>query len=51
MASLTEIGMGSMAGFINSGPMMLLGLKFAGLTILLIEFDLGGCYRMLFVLF
>lgn len=51
MANLTEIGIGSMAGLISSGPMMLLGLKLAGLMILLIELDLGTCSLMLFVLF
>lgn len=50
MASLTEIGTGSMGGLIASGPMMLLGLKALGLMILLMEFDLIGS-RMLFVLF
>jgi hypothetical protein len=45
-----EMGTGSIAGFMPSGPMMLLGLKALGLMILLIEFDLIGSL-MLFVLF
>jgi hypothetical protein len=50
MARRMEIGTGSIAGLIPSGPMMLLGLNAFGLMILLIEFDLIGS-RILLVLF
>lgn len=39
IAMRMEIGTGSMAGLIISGEIMLLGLKEAGFTILLIELD------------
>jgi hypothetical protein len=45
-----EIGTGSIAGLIASGPIKLLGLKALGLMILFDEIDLIG-YRILFVLF
>ena len=47
-ASLIEIGTGSIAALMTSGPIMLLGLKLFGLIILLI--DLIGS-RKLLVLF
>ncbi len=50
IASLIEMGTGSIAGLIPSGPMMLLGLNEFGLIILFMELDLLGS-RMLFVLF
>ena len=51
MAILPDMGTGSTTALIVYGPMILLGLNEFGLIILLMELDLIGCYRMLFVLF
>ena len=50
IAIFTDIGIGSIIGFIIYGPIMLLGLKEFGFIILFIDVDFIG-YRQLLVLF